>query len=143
MRGSMGRKAMAGAVAAGVLLLTVGVGDSASALQTYSRPAGDVVPAAMNKEQAVRALQRAFCPAYEAIDVAIAAQEDDASWDVQSGMNYVLGGAGSVEEYDALVKGLQPLAPGLARMADADQAAWKAITRRLGLTSETFCKGYS
>lgn len=62
---------------------------------------------------------------------------------VQSGMNYVLAGAGSTEEYQALIDGLQPLAPGLTRMGDAYWDAMETITRRLDLPTGNPCGGYT
>jgi len=172
--------------AAASLLLAVGVAGSATAVPAAPTPAGDVALVAMSKSQAARVFQNGLCPADQAIDVVIQAQEDNASWEalqpliramardqlrvsrvldspprpwpasvrahipaigvlqnVQSGMNYELAGAGSTEEYQALIDGLEPLAPGLTRMGEAYWDAMETITRRLDLPAGNACGGYT
>jgi hypothetical protein len=60
---------------------------------------------------------------------------------VQSGMSYVLAGAGSAQEFQALVDGLPATSPGLARISDDYWEALDVITRRLDLPDPDTCAG--
>ncbi len=62
--------------------------------------------------------------------------------DVQSGMNFVLAGADSREEYQRLVDGLGEPAPALVRLLEGHADAVKGVQRHLGLPAEDACKGF-
>lgn len=63
--------------------------------------------------------------------------------DVQSGMNYVLAGADSREEYQRLVDGLRDPAPALVRLLEDFADAQKGVRRHLDLPADDACKGFS